>query len=190
MLDIRRIRDSIRNMDGEKEANMENISGSPQRVPEEVRNVAAELGEREAEIELLEYEEKQYVFADADLNSLSEEQLKAHVELLDEQIEQAKKRIETNRRAVNIGLLKKANRAPRCSRLKKNGEPCRAPAVKGESLCYYHLSAAETRRDPEMQIDVLEDRAEPRTSIDDGVAALALAEAATTSWREKRIVEL
>ena len=30
----------------------------------------------------------------------------------------------------------------------------------------------------------------PRTTIDDGVAALALAEAATTSWREKRIVEL
>ena len=29
-----------------------------------------------------------------------------------------------------------------------------------------------------------------RTSIDDGVAALALAEAATTSWREKRIVTL
>jgi len=30
----------------------------------------------------------------------------------------------------------------------------------------------------------------PRTSIDDGVAALALAEAATASWRERRIVEL
>ena len=29
-----------------------------------------------------------------------------------------------------------------------------------------------------------------RTSIDDGVKALALADAATTSWREKRIVEL
>jgi len=29
-----------------------------------------------------------------------------------------------------------------------------------------------------------------RTSIDDGVAALELADAATTSWREKRIVEL
>jgi myo-inositol 2-dehydrogenase/D-chiro-inositol 1-dehydrogenase len=38
--------------------------------------------------------------------------------------------------------------------------------------------------------DVLAGRATPRTSIDDGVAALALAEAATTSWREKRIVEL
>ncbi len=38
--------------------------------------------------------------------------------------------------------------------------------------------------------DVLAGHAEPRTTIDDGVAALALAEAATTSWRERRIVEL
>jgi len=38
--------------------------------------------------------------------------------------------------------------------------------------------------------EVLAGRERPRTSIDDGVAALALAEAATTSWREKRIVEL
>jgi myo-inositol 2-dehydrogenase/D-chiro-inositol 1-dehydrogenase len=30
----------------------------------------------------------------------------------------------------------------------------------------------------------------PRTTIEDGVAALELAEAATTSWRERRIVEL
>jgi myo-inositol 2-dehydrogenase / D-chiro-inositol 1-dehydrogenase len=38
--------------------------------------------------------------------------------------------------------------------------------------------------------DVVAGRAAPRTSIDDGVKALALAEAATTSWRERRIVEL
>ena len=38
--------------------------------------------------------------------------------------------------------------------------------------------------------DVVAGRAPARTSIDDGVKALALAEAATTSWREKRIVEL
>ena len=38
--------------------------------------------------------------------------------------------------------------------------------------------------------DVVAGRAQPKTSIDDGVAALALAEAATTSWREKRIVDL
>ena len=30
----------------------------------------------------------------------------------------------------------------------------------------------------------------PRTTIEDGVKALELAEAATTSWRERRIVEL
>ena len=37
--------------------------------------------------------------------------------------------------------------------------------------------------------EVVAGRASARTSIDDGVKALALAEAATTSWREQRIVE-
>jgi myo-inositol 2-dehydrogenase/D-chiro-inositol 1-dehydrogenase len=37
--------------------------------------------------------------------------------------------------------------------------------------------------------EVVAGRATPLTSIDDGVAALALAEAATTSWREERAVE-
>ena len=38
--------------------------------------------------------------------------------------------------------------------------------------------------------EVLASGAAPRTSIEDGVKALELAEAATTSWREQRIVEL
>jgi len=38
--------------------------------------------------------------------------------------------------------------------------------------------------------DALAKRSPVRTSIDDGVRALELADAATTSWREKRIVEL
>jgi myo-inositol 2-dehydrogenase/D-chiro-inositol 1-dehydrogenase len=38
--------------------------------------------------------------------------------------------------------------------------------------------------------ETLASGAAPRTTIDDGVAALALAEAATTSWCERRIVEL
>jgi myo-inositol 2-dehydrogenase/D-chiro-inositol 1-dehydrogenase len=38
--------------------------------------------------------------------------------------------------------------------------------------------------------DSLANGAPMRTSIDDGVKALELAEAATTSWREKRVVEL
>jgi hypothetical protein len=151
-------------MDGEKEAKWMRVSNSEEEVrrmvedPAYARQVEAELKELEAELESLGDEEETYEFADVNLDSLSQEQLKAHAALLDEQLEQAKQRIETNRRAVNIGLLKKANRAPRCTRLKKNGEPCRAPATKGESLCYFHISAAETRRHPEIQIDVLEDR--------------------------------
>lgn len=163
-LDISSIRDSIRIMDGEKEAKLLNVSSSSEQVkrmvqdPAYARQVEAELKELEAELESLGDEEETYEFVDVDLDSLSQEELKAQVEVLDEQIDQAKKRIETNRRAVNLGLLKKANQTPRCSLLKKNGEPCRAPAMKGESLCRFHLSAAETKRHPEMQIDVLEDR--------------------------------
>jgi len=39
-------------------------------------------------------------------------------------------------------------------------------------------------------IDAIGRKAPVRTSIDDGVKALALADAATRSWREKRIIEL
>ena len=39
-------------------------------------------------------------------------------------------------------------------------------------------------------IDAVGRQLPTRTSIDDGVKALALADAATRSWREKRIVEL
>ena len=38
--------------------------------------------------------------------------------------------------------------------------------------------------------DALAKGAPVKTTIDDGVKALELAEAASTSWREKRIVEL
>ena len=56
---------------------------------EEVRKVEQELAELEAEIEALEDEEETYEFVVIDLDSLSEEQLKAHAQLLDEQVEQA-----------------------------------------------------------------------------------------------------
>jgi myo-inositol 2-dehydrogenase/D-chiro-inositol 1-dehydrogenase len=39
-------------------------------------------------------------------------------------------------------------------------------------------------------IDAIARKRPVRTSIEDGVNALALADAATRSWREKRIVEL
>ncbi len=125
--------------------------------PEYARQVEAELEQLEAEIESLEDEEDTYEFVDIDLSSLSEEQLKAHVELLDEQIDQAKQRMETNRRAINLGFLKKANRARRCSIVKADGQPCRAPAIKDQSYCVFHARAAQTQQQVQMQVGVLED---------------------------------
>jgi len=126
--------------------------------PAYARQVEADVKEIEAELESLDHEEETYEFVDVDWDSLTEEEVKKRTEVLDEQVDQAKKRIETNRKAVNLGLLKKANQTPRCSRLKKDGQPCKAPAVKGESLCHFHGSAADTKSQPQIQIDVLEDR--------------------------------
>ena len=65
-------------------------------------------------------------------------------------------------------------------------------AVSTDKPEYFFLERYRAAYAAEMAhfFDVVAGRAQPRTSIDDGVKALALAEAATTSWREKRIVEL
>ena len=65
-------------------------------------------------------------------------------------------------------------------------------AVAADKPEYFFLERYRAAYAAEMAhfFDVLAGRARARTSIDDGVKALALAEAATTSWREQRIVEL
>jgi myo-inositol 2-dehydrogenase/D-chiro-inositol 1-dehydrogenase len=67
-----------------------------------------------------------------------------------------------------------------------------AEAVAADKPEYFFLERYRAAYAAEMAhfFDVVAGRATARTSIDDGVKALALAEAATTSWREKRIVEL
>jgi hypothetical protein len=130
--------------------------------PEYARKVEAELKELEAEIESLDEEEQQYEFADLDLDSLSQDQLKAHAALLDEQVAQAKQRIETNRRAVKLGLLKLANQAPRCAHLKNNGEPCRAPAMGNRSFCVFHTRGYDCETNQRIKVGFLEDRSSLR----------------------------
>ena len=65
-------------------------------------------------------------------------------------------------------------------------------AVAADKPEYFFLERYRAAYAAEMAhfFDVLAGRATPRTSIDDGVKALALADAATTSWREQRIIEL
>jgi|SRR5581483_7312276 len=149
----------------EEEAKYANTQGSKEPVgrmaegTEGARKLDAGLDELKTKLESLEHEENRYELAHVDLKSLTEQQLKARAELLDEQIDQAKKRIETNRRAVNLGLLKKANRAPRCAHLKSNGQPCRAPAWGNRSFCVFHTRVLDTELNKEkMRIGVLENR--------------------------------
>ena len=83
------------------------------------------------------------------------------------------------------GMLQAGNHRPTEVSLWSSG------AVTADKPEYFFLERYRAAYAAEMAhfFDVLAGRATPRTSIDDGVAALALAEAATTSWRERRIVE-
>ncbi len=84
------------------------------------------------------------------------------------------------------GMLQAANHRPTEVMLWSSG------AVTADKPEYFFLERYRAAYAAEMAhfFEVLAGRAVPRTSIDDGVAALALAEAATASWRERRIVEL
>jgi myo-inositol 2-dehydrogenase/D-chiro-inositol 1-dehydrogenase len=83
------------------------------------------------------------------------------------------------------GMLQAANHRPTEVTLWSSG------AVTADKPEYFFLERYRAAYAAEMAhfFEVVAGRATPRTSIDDGVKALALAEAATTSWREKRIVE-
>jgi myo-inositol 2-dehydrogenase/D-chiro-inositol 1-dehydrogenase len=84
------------------------------------------------------------------------------------------------------GMLQAGNHRPTEVTLWSSG------AITADKPEHFFLERYRTAYAAEMAhfFDVLAGRARARTSIDDGVAALALAEAATTSWREQRIVKL
>ena len=86
----------------------------------------------------------------------------------------------------NKGMLQAGNHRPTEVTLWSSG------AVTADKPEYFFLERYRAAYAAEMAhfFDVLAGRAPARTSIDDGVKALELADAATTSWREKRIVEL
>lgn len=41
--------------------------------------------------------------------------------------------------------LELADRAPRCTHIKSDGQPCRSAAIKGEQFCYFHGEARAQR---------------------------------------------
>lgn len=93
-----------------------------------------------------------------ELRSLSDETLKDQIDVLQERLDLAERQRELDQRAINLGLLQLADAAPRCSHLKSNGKPCRAPALGSKLFCVFHGRAFETQDSPGMSVKVLEDR--------------------------------
>jgi hypothetical protein len=93
-----------------------------------------------------------------ELYALPPEALKDRIDLIQDRMNLEEKMQELDQRGVRLGLLKLANQARRCSRLKANGEPCRAPAMGDRLFCVFHSRALEADEQPRMKIEVLEDR--------------------------------
>jgi len=120
-----------------------------------VQKLKAELGSDDGQNEELELEEVPVTIED--LRAFSDEELRQQMEVLAEQLDLVKKHKELNRRAVNLGLLKIANQSPRCSHMKSNGEPCRAPAMGNRLFCIFHARALDTENEQRLKVRVLED---------------------------------
>jgi hypothetical protein len=128
---------------------------SEEELSQAVQKLKAELESEDGEDQELVLEEGPVTIED--LRAFSDEELRQQAEVLVEQIELVKKHKEVNRRAVNLGLLRIANRSPRCSHMKSNGEPCRAPAMGNRLFCIFHSRALDTQDEPRLKVKVLED---------------------------------
>jgi hypothetical protein len=67
-----------------------------------------------------------------------------------------------------LGAIKKAEAAPRCQFVKLNGNNCGSPAMKGQSLCYYHAEAEKRKAeeaDKALTLPTLEDKVSVQLAI-------------------------
>jgi hypothetical protein len=147
-------------MDNEQKANMlgtepQQAARSVEELLQAVQKLKADLGSDDGEDQELGLEEVPVTIED--LRAFSDEELRQQAEVLLGQLELVKKHKELNRRAVNLGLLKIANQSPRCSHLKSNGEPCRAPAMRNRLFCIFHSRALDTQNEQRLKVQVLED---------------------------------
>jgi hypothetical protein len=97
-------------------------------------------------------------WTDEQMEALSDQQLQEQIDLLEEQQELTRRQKELDRRAFKLGLLRMADKAPRCNHVKASGKPCRAPAAGGRLFCVYHGRALDTQNGPRMDVKLLEDR--------------------------------
>jgi hypothetical protein len=91
---------------------------------------------------------------DEQMEALSDEQIDQHIDLHEKQIKLKELQEELNRRALNLGLLKLANEAPRCSYLKSNGQLCRAPAVGNRYFCVFHVRSMDNQENSRLRVEL------------------------------------
>ena len=156
----------MRRMHGEEIANSEDLEKQPREavrtsvdqssneLAQSVRLLCEEVISKEVETQNLE----PITASKEELRGLSDDILRQQLEVLREQLELGERARELDQRALKLGLLQLANKAPRCTHLKANGKPCRAPAMGNRLFCVFHCRALETEESPKINITVLEDR--------------------------------
>jgi hypothetical protein len=137
------------------DAERQQTARSEEELLQAVQKLKAELGSEDGEDEGLLLDD--VPLTPEALRAFSDEELRQQAEVLVEQLELVKKHKELNRRAVNLGLLRIANQSPRCSHMKSNGEPCRAPAMGNRLFCIFHSRALDTQNEQRLKVNVLED---------------------------------
>jgi len=93
-----------------------------------------------------------------ELKALSADAFQKLTGLWQEREALAQQQRELDQKGLNLGFLRLAQQAPRCSHLKSNGKPCRAPAMGNNLFCVFHGRALDTQDGPRMKVSVLEDR--------------------------------
>ncbi|PYY14596.1 MAG: hypothetical protein DMG61_09405 [Acidobacteria bacterium] len=94
----------------------------------------------------------------AEMEALSEEERQKQIDYYEQQIKLGELQKALTRKGLNMGLLKLANKAPRCSYLKSNGKSCRAPAMGSRPYCVFHTRSIDDQQNPRIRVEVLENR--------------------------------
>jgi len=94
--------------------------------------------------------------SDEEMDALSNEERDKHIHFYAQSIKIGELQKALNRKGLNMGLLKLANKAPRCSYLKSNGQQCRAPAMGSRYHCVFHTRSIDNQQSPNIRIEVLE----------------------------------
>ena len=137
-----------------KQVSADDVELSLEEHRERIERLQRELASGEADEPELEVVH----MTDEEMEALSDEELQAHIDLHEKQVKLEELQKELNRRALNMGLLKLANKAPRCSYLKSNGKPCRAPAMGNRLHCVFHTRSIDNQENPRIRVEVLENR--------------------------------